>query len=255
MQTAKNADQLDILFTAAHPDDLEIGCGGTIAKLSKQGYRVGMIHMTNGEPTPKGSPETRVKEAHAAAQVLGVAVCEILGLENRLLMDGPEARFAVATIVRKYRPRVLVGVAGRTVAASPDHFQAQLITEAVRFYSQLTKWDDRFGGTAPHRVDHLIYRPIPRAAESLHFPTQFVVDIADTIEQKIAAVSCYKSQFPAERLENLEHYILSNAGYEGSACGYMYGEQYALPRPLGVTDMMPLFGEWPLPSPIDPPRV
>ena len=179
------------------PDDLEIGSAGLIAKLSKQGYRVGMVHMTNGEPTPRGSPEVRLAEAHAAAEVLGVSVCEVLGLPNRQLMDSPEARYAVAAVIRKYKPRILVGTAGRTVSASPDHYQAQLIAEAVRFYSQLTKWDDRFAGTQPHRVDHLIYRPIPRAVGSLDFPTQFVVDITDTIDQKLAAVACYKSQFPA----------------------------------------------------------
>jgi len=152
-------ESLDIIFTAPHPDDIEIGCGGTIASLVRQGYRVGMVHMTNGEPTPLGSPETRVKEMNAAAEILGATVCEIVGLPNRVLMDGPEARFALASVMRKYRPRILVGIAGRTVAASPDHFQAQLITEATRFYSQLTKWNDRFGGTEPHRVDHLFYRP------------------------------------------------------------------------------------------------
>lgn len=246
---------LDILFTAPHPDDLEIGCGGAIARLVKLGYRVGMVHMTNGEPTPRGDPETRMKEQAAAADVLGVKAVENVGLPNRVLMDGPEARYALAAVVRRHRPRVLVGIAGRTVAASPDHYQAQLITEATRFYSQLTKWDDRFGGTSPHRVDHLIYRPIARSAEIAHWPSQFVMDITETLEQKIAAVACYKSQFPPERLAKLSHYIRSLAGYEGGAAGYDYGELYAVPRPIGVTDMMPLFGPWPLPSPIDPPRV
>lgn len=252
---AAGTGQLDIVFTAPHPDDVEIGCGGTVAKLVKQGYRVGIVHITNGEPTPLGSPETRMKEARAAAEILGVQVCEILDLPNRMLMDGPEARFAVGAAIRRHRPRVLVGLAGRTVAASPDHFQAQLITEAVRFFSQLTKWDEQFAGTRPHRVDHLLYRPIPRAAESHAFPAQLVVDITDTIEQKLAAVACYKSQFPPERLELLQHYIKSTAGFEGGACGYKYGELYAIPRPLGLTDLLSVFGDWPLPSPIDPPRV
>jgi LmbE family N-acetylglucosaminyl deacetylase len=246
---------LDIIFTAPHPDDLEIGCGGTIAKLVKQGHKVGMIHMTNGEPTPHGSVETRMKEMREAADVLGVAVCEMVGLPNRVLMDGPEARFALAAVVRKYRPRVLVGVAGRTVAASPDHYQSQLITEAVRFYSQLTKWDDRFAGTAPHSVDHLIYRPIPRSAEPHHFQAQFVVDITDTIDQKIAAVACYKSQFPPERMARLGHYVRSVSGFEGGWCGYDFGELYAVPRPLGTLDLMGLFPKWPVPSIIDPPKI
>lgn len=252
---AAGPDQLDILFTAAHPDDLEITCGGTIAKLVKQGYRVGMAPMTDGEPTPRGSPEVREKEMRAAAQVLGAAVCEGVGLPNRVLMDTPEARYALATVVRKYRPRVLVGIAGRTVAASPDHYQAQLITEAARFYAQLTKWDDRFGGTGPHRVDHLVYRPSPRPAEPLQFPTRFVVDITDTIDQKLAAVACYRSQFRDERFERLKDYILSVAATEGATCGYRYGELYAMPRPIGVSDLLSLLGGWPLPSPIEPPRI
>ncbi len=193
--------------------------------------------------------------AAGAAEVLGATVCEVLELPNRVLMDGPEARFALGSVIRKYRPQVLVGIAGRTVAASPDHYQAQLITEATRFYSQLTKWDERFGGTEPHRVDHLLYRPIPRAAEPIRFATQIVVDITETIDQKLEAVSCYRSQFPTERLDILRHYILSTAGFEGINCGYQYGELYAMPRPIGATDLISLLPPWPLPSPIDPPKI
>jgi bacillithiol biosynthesis deacetylase BshB1 len=241
--------KLDIVFTAPHPDDLEIGMGGAIAKLVKLGYRVGMVHMTNGEPTPRGTPETRVKEMRAAADVLGVQVCELLDLPNRTLMDGPEARFALATVLRRYRPRILVGMAGRTPAASPDHYQAQLITEAARFYAQLTKWNERFEGTAPFRLDHLVYRPIRMAAEITHWHARFVVDITDTIEQKIEAVRCYVSQFSGERFEALEHYVRSSAGVDGISVGVRYGELYALPRPLGVTDMVSLLGDWKIPPP------
>src|SRR5436190_20744399 len=95
---------MDILFMAPHPDDLEIGCGGTIAKLVKQGYRVGMVHMTNGEPTPLGTHETRMEEMQAAAKILGTTVLENAGLTNRVLMDDPAPRFALASIVRKYKP-------------------------------------------------------------------------------------------------------------------------------------------------------
>ncbi len=243
--------QLDIVFTAPHPDDLEIGMGGTIAKLVKLGYRVGMIHMTNGEPTPRGTPETRMDEMNAAAKILGVQVCDMLGLTNRELMDGPPARYALATALRRYRPKVLVGMAGRTPSASPDHYQAQLITEAARFYSQLTKWNERFDGTEPFRVDHLVYRPIRVAAEIHQWHTQFVVDITDTLDQQIEAVSCYRSQFDGERLAGLEHHLRSCAGAEGGMVGVRYGERYALPRPLGVTDMVSLLGDWKIPPPFE----
>jgi LmbE family N-acetylglucosaminyl deacetylase len=247
-----NEISLDIIFAAPHPDDLEIGCGGTIARLVEQGHRVGMVHLTNGEPTPRGSAEKRVAEAHAAAEVLGVQVCEILSLTNRELMDGPAARYALATVLRKYRPKILVGMAGRTPGASPDHYQGQLITEAARFCSQLTKWDDRFDGTAPFRVDHLIYRPVPISAEVHHYHTQFVVDISSTIEKKLAAIACYESQFDGPRFEGLAHYVRSISGAEGGMSGFRYGELYAMPRMLGIKDMVGLLGPWEVPPPFRP---
>ena len=245
-------DELDIVFTAPHPDDVEIGMGGTIAKSVQLGYRVGVVHMTNGEPTPRGDPQTRVAEARAAAEVLGAQVCEILDLPNRELMDGPQSRYAVAALLRRYRPRILVGMAGRTPAASPDHYQAQLITEASRFYSQLTKWDDRFDDTEPFRIDHLVFRPVPFAAEITHWPTRFVVDITDTIDRKIEAIRCYKSQFTAERFAGLEHYVRSTAGMEGVSAGVRFGELYAMPRPFAVTDVVTLLGNWKIPAPFKP---
>ncbi|HQE43099.1 MAG TPA: PIG-L family deacetylase [Phycisphaerae bacterium] len=243
---------LDIVFTAPHPDDLEIGCGGAIALLVEQGYRVGMIHMTNGEPTPRGTVETRMAEARKAAEILGVAHMEILPLPNRELMDGPPARYALATVLRRFKPRILVGLAGRTPAASPDHYQAQLITEAARFYSQLTKWDDRFEGTAPHRLDHLLYRPIPSAAEPHHFPATVVLDISSVIDKKLAAIKCYASQFDGQRFERLKHFVLSTAATEGAQCGYRYGELYALPRPVGTKNLINLLAPWEVPPPFQP---
>ncbi len=247
-----NETELDIVFTAPHPDDLEIGMGGAIAKCVQQGYRVGMVHMTNGEPTPRGNPEMRAAETKAAAEILGAHVCETLDMPNRVLMDCPENRFALATVLRRYRPRILVGMAGRTVSASPDHYQAQLITEAARFYSQLTKWDDRFDGTKPHRMDHLLYRVVPIAAEQHLFHSRIVLDITDTIEQKIEAVRAYRSQFDERRLAGVEHTIRSVAGFEGVMAGYRYGEAYALPRVLGVTDLMRTLEPWTIPPPFDP---
>jgi bacillithiol biosynthesis deacetylase BshB1 len=248
-------ETLDIIFAMPHPDDIEITCGGTIAKLARLGHRVGIVHMTDGEPTPRGTPEVRAAELAAAAETLGVAHVETLTLTNRELMDGPAARYAVATVFRRYRPKIVVGMAGRTPAASPDHYQAQLIVEAARFYSQLTKWDDRFENTEPHRVNWLWYRPVAMSAETAHWPATFVVDVTDVYEQKLAAISCYRSQFDEQRLARLLHRVRSRDANEGARCGAEYGELFALPHPLPLADPVAHFADLgPLTPPAYPPR-
>ncbi len=233
-------ERLDVIAVAPHPDDLEILCGGTLAKLVKQGYKVGIFDLTSGEPTPRGSLDTRKKEAEEARRILNVPLRVNVELPNRVLMDGPEARFALATQFRKYRPGIVIIAAGRTPAASPDHHQGQLIGEAARFYSQLTKWDERFDGTGPYRVPHLVYAPFPFEAEQRHWHSQFVVDISDTIDAKVAAVRAYESQFDAARFARVEHMIRSANGFHGARCGYMYGELFALPTPVGAPDLVSL---------------
>ncbi|MBK9118615.1 MAG: PIG-L family deacetylase [Phycisphaerales bacterium] len=236
-----STDSLDIIFAMPHPDDIEITCGGTVAKLAKLGYRVGLVHLTDGEPTPRGTPAERARELHAAAEVLGAAHVEVLDLPNRELMDGPAARYAVATVFRRYRPRVVVGMAGRTPGASPDHYQAELIVEAARFYAQLTKWDERFAGTAPHRVDWAWYRPVAFAAEPARWPGTFVVDVTDVYEQKMAAIACYASQFDAGRLERLLLRVRALDATDGARCGFAYGELFGLPHSVPLPDPLALF--------------
>jgi N-acetylglucosamine malate deacetylase 1 len=234
------ADRLDVLAVAPHPDDLEITCGGTLARLVQQGYRVGIIDLTSGEPTPRGSEETRVREAEGARQVLGVHVRINLSLPNRILMDSPEGRLRLGTELRRFRPSVLITVAGRTPAASPDHHQAHLLTEASRFYSQLTRWDDRFAATAPYRVPHLVYAPTPFDAEQRLWHSTFVIDVSDTFEQKLEAIRCYQSQFDAARFEMVRHFVSGQAAADGARCGFKYGELFALPHPVGAADLMKL---------------
>ena len=231
-------DRLDVVAVAPHPDDLEILCGGTLAKLVKQGYKVGIFDLTSGEPTPRGSLDTRKAEAEAARQILGVPLRVNVALPNRVLMDGPENRFKLATVFRKYRPGIVIVAAGRTPAASPDHHQGHLIGEAARFYSQLTKWDERFEGTAPYRVPHLVYAPYPFDAEQRVWQSTFVTDISDTIDQKMEAIRAYASQFDPERFERIKHMIGSANGYHGSRCGFKYGELFALPHPVGSPDLV-----------------
>lgn len=249
------APKLDVIFAMPHPDDIEITVGGTIAKLVKLGYQVGILHMTNGEPTPRGTPEIRATELTEAARTLGVEYVFALDLPNRELMDGPAARYAVATVFRRHRPDVVVGMAGRTPAASPDHYQAQLIVEGARFYSQLTKWDDRFDGTEPHRIPWLWYRPIAMGVEMDDWPGTFVVDVSDVYEQKLAAIACYRSQFDEARYARLAERLRARDGNDGARCGFRYGELFTLPHPMPVIDPVRQFdGPGPLTPPAYPPR-
>jgi bacillithiol biosynthesis deacetylase BshB1 len=230
-------EQLDVLAVAPHPDDLEITCGGTLALLVRQGHRVGILDLTSGEPTPRGSLETRHAEAEAARLVLGVPWRHNLGLPNRVLMDCPENRFVLATQFRRLRPTLVLVTAGRTPVASPDHYQGQLLTEAARFYSQLTKWDDRFEGTSPYRVPHLAYAPFPFDAEVRHYPGSLTIDISSTFEQKLEAIRCYRSQFDDARYERLRHFLSGMNCATGGRCGFAYGELFTLPVPVGASDL------------------
>jgi LmbE family N-acetylglucosaminyl deacetylase len=195
------ARRLDVIAVGAHPDDVEIGCGGTLALLAAQGYSVGIVDLTDGEPTPRScGPAERLAEAAAAAGVLGVVHREHLGFPNRRLFDSVEVRVALATVFRRHRPRLVLGITAKTPLASPDHAVAVAITEAAVFYSRLTKWDDAFGGlpvhTVPQLLGYFLFAGMPEAPPG-HWP--LVVDIAGHLETKLRAIGCYASQFPPEK--------------------------------------------------------
>jgi N-acetylglucosamine malate deacetylase 1 len=241
MSQAETAlDRLDVVAVGPHPDDLEITCGGTLALLVKQGYRVGMLDLTTGEPTPRGTLEIRAREAEAARKLLGVPFRRCVGLPNRELMDSPENRFVLATWFRRLTPSIVICTAGRTPAASPDHHQGQLLIEAARFYSQLTKWDDRFEGTPPYRVPHLVYAPFPFDAEVRHYHGSFTVDVTSTFEQKMEAIRCYGSQFDESRFAKVRHVVAGHSISVGGRCGFAYGEFFALPTVIGTSDLFQL---------------
>jgi bacillithiol biosynthesis deacetylase BshB1 len=236
--------QLDVLAVGAHPDDVEIACGGTLASLARQGYKVGIIDLTDGEPTPKSpGPEARLAEAQAAAQTLGAQVRVTLDLPNRRLFDTFEARVALAKEFRKYRPRLVLGFGEKTPLASPDHFQAMQITDAAVFYSRLTKWDAYFDGLHVHTISAQLYYTL--AFGSLGLPPgagHLVVDISDTLEAKLASVACYKSQFPPEKSHVFDR-IRAFALQQGAAAGFHAGELFTSPRTLGTKNLMGvLFG-------------
>ncbi len=230
---------LDVIAVGAHPDDTEIACGGTLAKLAKQGYRVGIIDLTDGEPTPgSAGPEVRLAEARRAAETLGLAQRVTLNLPNRRLFDTFEARVALATEFRRFRPRLVLGLGAKTPTASPDHYQASLIVEAAVFYAKLTKWDEHFAGTQPYVVPRWLKFFLAFDAMSLADRHVLVVDISDTLETKLAAIACYTSQF-SDRMQVFERFR-AFAVQQGMSAGFAAGEVLASPTVWGTQDLMGL---------------
>ncbi len=237
--TMELPEPLDVIAVGAHPDDVEIACGGTLARLVQQGYRVGIVDLTDGEPTPGSpSPDVRLAEAQQAAEILGVHVRETLNLSNRRLFDSFEARIALAKVFRRHRPRIVLGLGGKTPMASPDHWQAMQITDAGIFYSRLSKWDEHFDGLPVHTISRQLWYPL--GFSTLQFPESsgyFVVDISETFEIKLKSIRAYRTQFPPEK-ERVFRLVESQNQYFGASAGFCAGEMILCATTLGVTDLV-----------------
>jgi len=235
-------EALDVIAVGAHPDDVEIAVGGTLATLVQQGYRVGIVDLTDGEPTPNSpGPEHRLQEAKKAAEILGVHSRFTLDLPNRKLFDSYEARVRLAKVFRQYRPKIVLGIADKTPLASPDHWQAMQITDAAVFYSRLTKWDDEFDGLPVHTIRQLLWYPLsfvgPPPADAAG---TMVVDISNALELKLDAIRAYGSQFP-ETKKRVFQMVESQARLLGLTAGFEAGELLIAPRPVVVTDLIKTF--------------
>src|SRR5262245_50909192 len=226
---------LDVIAVGAHPDDVEIACGGTLAKLVRQGYRVGIVDLTDGEPTPHSpGPEARAAEAEAARRTLGAHVRLQLGMTNRRLFDSFEARVALAKVFRRYRPKLVFGFGEKTPLASPDHFQAMQITDAGVFYARLTKWDQYFDGLPVHTVSAYLYYTLAFTSFSAPpGPGSLVIDISDTLQTKLETVRCYETQFGAKPEKQIEDRVTAFAIQLGTAAGFKAGELFSSPRLIG----------------------
>jgi bacillithiol biosynthesis deacetylase BshB1 len=216
-----------ILAIGAHPDDVEIGMGGTVLVLRGQGHEVTLCDLTNGEPTPVGTPERRLAEAAAAAELLGVRRIT-LDLPNRELVDSIPHRRQVAEVIRRVRPDILF--VPYWVDAHPDHVAASALAEAARFYAKLTHTSIPGEPVYPPRVMHFVTSHYRLALQ----PT-FIMDISAVIDRKLAAVAAYVSQFgPHRGTEGFVDRLRELNRYYGSLIGTDYGEPFICREPLGL---------------------
>ncbi len=224
---------LDALVIAPHPDDAELGMGGTIIRLIAQGWSIGILDLTSGEPTPLGSPEIRAKETSQATSALGLTWRRNLGLPNRSLEPTLVHRRALAAVFREVRPRLLF--APYWEDAHPDHTAATRLVEDARFWSKLSKSD--IPGEPFHPARILYYFSVH--LKIVERPS-FLVDISDQVEVKDRAMRCYRSQLVDNQPEGRPGVIESvrdRTRFWGHTVGVRHAEPFASREPIGLTGL------------------
>lgn len=228
--------KLDILAIGSHPDDVELGCGGTMALLAQRGLKVGIVNLTRGEAGTRGTVEERRAEAEAAADLLGASVLEFLDCGDGALRTGPEEENAVIEVLRRHRPDLILGPSPSD--RHPDHGRAHRLVAAASYYSGLAGR----GESEPHR-------PAAVFSYMQHDPFEpsFIVDVSSTWQVKLDALAAYRSQLhhPGIRRDEPLTKIASpefRAAVEGRAqhfgliVGAAYGEPFWSRLPLAVAD-------------------
>ncbi len=219
-----------ILVIGPHPDDQELGMGATIAKLARAGHRVLLLDMTNGEPTPFGDPETRAREAAAAAAILGVER-RLLALPNRRVQHTLEARHAVAGVIRQFRADILF--VPHPEDAHPDHLAVTRIAEDARFDAKLTKTDLPAEPVYPKWLFYYYASHLRRVADP-----SFCIDVTGFEQLKRDAALAYHSQFvlpPKNR--GVVQWIDASLAYFGSRIATPAAEPFFTKEPLGLTSL------------------
>lgn len=204
--------KLDILAIAAHPDDVELACAGTLMVHAAQGMKVGILDLTRGELGTRGTPETRAEEAAAAAKVMDLAVRANLALADGFFRNDTEEQIKLIAAIRKYQPEIVLANAYED--RHPDHGRAARLIADSCFLAGLRKietFDEEGRPQAawrPKQVFHFM--------QDRYEQPDFVVDISSVIERKKEAIRCYKTQFLAQGADNEpQTYISSPAFFEG----------------------------------------
>jgi N-acetylglucosamine malate deacetylase 1 len=237
--------KLDILVLAAHPDDAELGCGGTIALHVSLGHKVGIVDFTRGELGTRGTPELRAQEAAAAASILGASVRDNLALKDGFFQNDPEHQLKVIRAIRKYRPSVVL--ANAITDRHIDHGKGAALAYDACFLSGLAKIetkDDSGNPQQPWRPEY-IYHYI----QSHYIKPDFVVDISKFWDKKVDAIRAFKSQFHDPSNKEPDTYISSPAFLKmvesraqefGHTIGATFGEGFTVRRTPGINSLFHL---------------
>jgi len=233
--------KLHILAIASHPDDLELGCAGTIIKHVKAGQAVGIIDLTEGELGTRGSVERRYEEARKAGEIMGLTIRENARMADGFFRNDEEHQRRLITYIRHYRPEIVI--ANALSDRHPDHGKGGRLIADSCFLSGLAKIETERDGVKqkawrPKRVFHMIQdRPMVPS---------FIVDITDVFEQKMEAIKCFNSQFHNPDSDEPMTYIAtgnflaelaSRDAIMGKRIGTKYGEGYVSENIPGITDL------------------
>ena len=236
--------KLDILVLAAHPDDAELGCGGTIAASVEKGLKVGIIDFTKGEMGTRGTPEIRIQEANESASILGLAARENMGFEDGFFKNDKDHQLRLIPYLRFYRPDIVI--ANSFTDRHPDHGRAAELSRDACFLSGLDKVVTEWKGVKqdawrPKNVFHFV--------QSTYLDPDFVVDISDYWDIKVKSILAFKSQFydpdnslPDTFISSPEFLDLvkGRAIHYGVPIGKRYGEGFLSSKMLGVKSLKDL---------------
>ena len=233
--------KLDILAIGVHPDDIELGCSGTILKHIAQGKKVGILDLTKGELGSRGSGELRLIEAANSAKILGVSVRENLGYADGFFVNDKEHQLGIVQILRKYQPDVILANAPKD--RHPDHGRAsQLVSEAC-FYSGLVRIETELDGVSQ---EHWRPRVVYNYIQDRYLKPDFVVDVTDFVETKMESILASSSQFYNPESELPETPISSKKFFDfikarmanfGRDINVDYAEAFTVERLIGVEDI------------------
>ena len=237
--------KLDILVMAAHPDDAELCCSGTILKEIAAGKKVGIVDFTRGELGTRGTPQIRLEESAEAAKILGIAVRENLEFRDGFYVNDEEHQLKLISVIRKYQPDIVL--ANAIVDRHPDHGKGAALAvdscfkSGLRMIKTYTDQNEEQLAWRPKNVFHYI--------QDRYISPDFIVDVSDFWEQKEASIRAFKSQFynpnstePASYLSNPEflEFIKARSMEFGHAIGVKHGEGFTSYKKLGVQSVFDL---------------